>query len=195
MSSFHSNSCDSQGLTNFSCPFYFIDRNSACSPDLSCHVTVFLPGTAFLITTTATTGETSQSALSVKNDDQRFTVLLTLRVTALYGSVRWLVWLIWLGFAGFHSLRVAVSILGQYVVFGKVTFSQPYQQTDLFYTVAIVYSPINHICELSRIGNRSTAVMAILPAIFDLSLLILTANKALRGPVSLKSNSIVREKF
>ena len=122
------------------------------------------------------------------------TVLLTLRVTALYASVRWLVWLVWLGFAGFHGLRIAVSILGQYVVFSKVTFSQLYQQTDLVHAVTIVYSPINRICEISSISNRSTAFMAIVPTIFDLSLLILTANKALRGPVSLKSNSIVREK-
>ncbi|SRR5258706_10300285 len=123
-----------------------------------------------------------------------FTVLLTLRVTALYGSVRWVVWLLWLGFAGFHGLRIVVLLFGQYVVFSKVPFTQLYQPTDLVYAGAIVYSPINHICQMSRLTNRSTAFMAIVPAIFDLLLLILTAYKALRSPVSLKSNSIVRVK-
>ena len=121
-----------------------------------------------------------------------FTVLLTLRVTALYGSVRWIVWLLWLGFAAFHGLRMVVLLFGEYVVFSNVTFIQPDQQTDFVCAGAVMYSPINRLCEISRLGSRSTAVMAIVPAIFDLILLILTALKALRSPVSLKSNSIVR---
>ncbi|SRR5258706_14412221 len=123
-----------------------------------------------------------------------FTVLLTLRVTALYRNVRWAVWLLWLGFALFHGLQAVVLLFGQYVVYSKVAFSQMYQQTDLVYVEAIVYSPINHICEMGHISNRSTAFMSIVPTIFDLLLLILTAYKALRSPVSLTSNSIVRVK-
>ncbi len=123
-----------------------------------------------------------------------FTVLLTLRVTVLYGSVRWVVWLLWLGFAGFHGLRMVVILFGQYVVYSKVTFTQLYQQTDLVYAGAIVYSPINHICQMHRLSHRSTAFMAIVPTIFDLLLLILTAYKVLRSPASLKSNTIVRVK-
>ena len=108
--------------------------------------------------------------------------------------MRWAGWLLWIGFALFQGLRAAVLLFGEVTIFGEVTFSQLYQQTDFVYAGTIEYSPISNICVVGSASYRPTALIAI-PTLFDLSLLILTANKALRGPVSLKSNSIVREKF
>ena len=150
-----------------------------------------MSGTSFTTATTASTGDTIYSALPVQID-QGFTVLLTLRVTALYRNMRWAVWLLWLAFAIFQGMRVAVLVFGQVVVYSEVTFSRLYQQADLMYAGTIKYSPISRICVVGSASYRPTALIGI-PTLFDLLLLVLTTCKALRSP-SLKSNSIVRVK-
>ena len=107
--------------------------------------------------------------------------------------MRWAGWLLWIGFALFQGLRAAVLLFGEVTIFGEVTFSQLYQQTDFVYAGTIEYSPISNICVVGSASYRPTALIAI-PTLFDLSLLILTACKALRSPATLKSNTIVRVK-
>ena len=148
-----------------------------------------MSGTSFTTTTTASTGNTLHLACTIKNN-QGFTVLLTLRVTALYRNVRWGVWLLWLAFAIFQGIRVAILLFGEATLYSDVTLFQLYQMTDLVYADTIEYSPISRICVVGSVSYRPTALIGI-PTLFDLLLLVLTACKAVRSP-SLKSNFIVR---
>ena len=92
----------------------------------------------------------------------------------------------------FQGLRLVALWYGLAVVNGEVSLSQPYQQTNIVFAENIVYSPINRTCEVARVQNPSSAFMGIVPILFDILLLVLTALKALRSPVTLKTNSIVR---
>ena len=78
------------------------------------------------------------------------------------------------------------------MLYSKMIRSQLYQQTDFMYADAIEYSPISHTCELGSVSSRPAAFVAIVPTLFDLLLLVLTAYKAMRSPTSLKTNTIVR---
>ncbi len=88
---------------------------------------------------------------------------------------------------------MAILLFGQVTIVGEVTFSQLYQQTDFVFAGTIMYSPISNICVVGIVHYRPTALITI-PTLLDLSLLVLTAYKALRSPAPLKSNSIVRVK-
>ena len=123
-----------------------------------------------------------------------FIVLLTLRVRALYRNVRWVLWVVWIAFALFQALRWATILYGQALVYGEVSLSQLYQQTDIMFAENIDYSPINRTCEVPHVRSQLTAFtfIGLLPTLFDLMLLVLTALKALMSPTSLKTNTIVR---
>ena len=77
--------------------------------------------TTVAISSSSSTGNTIfyLSLISVF-DDQRFTALLTLRVTALYRRVRWSAPLLWIAFVLFQGLRVSMQTLGTVALFGKV---------------------------------------------------------------------------
>ena len=57
-------------------------------------------------------------------------MLLTLRVVALYRSVRWATRLLWIAFAIFQGLRSGIILYGDVVIFSKSTLKQQSQQTD-----------------------------------------------------------------
>ena len=59
--------------------------------------------------------------LQLNHSDQNFTALLTLRVTALYRSVRWFAPVIWVAFALFQGLRTAMMLYSGAILFGEVT--------------------------------------------------------------------------
>ena len=71
---------------------------------------------------TSSTSDIFRLVLTVENDSW-FTVLLTLRVAALYRTVRWAVWLIWLAFALFQGMRVAVLLFGEATLYSEVSSS------------------------------------------------------------------------
>ena len=155
-----------------------------------------MSGTSIAIVSTASTGETFHSALTVKNDS-RFTALLTLRVIALYRNVRWAAWFLWLAFALFQGLRAVTFLFGAALTYRTVTFSQLYKQTDIGYAEKTEYSPISNMCEVGNVvtANRSTGFLAMASIPLDLVLLVLTTSKVMRSPTSLKSNTIVRVEY
>ena len=120
--------------------------------------------------------------------------MLTLRVVALYRNVRWLVWLIWISFVIFQGLSVSVYIRCGIALYGELTISRLYQQTDFVYTEGVEYSPLSNICVARKMTYRAGALIAV-PAIYDFLLLVLTAGKAVRSSISLRENSIVRVKL
>ena len=118
-------------------------------------------------------------------------MLFSLRVAALYRGVRGVIWLLWPAFAVFQGLRVAVLLFGDAEIFGEPTFKQLYKQTDSTDAGSIGYSPISNLCIVGSTNYRPTALIAV-PTVLDLLLLVLTALKAIRNPVSLKAaDSIV----
>jgi hypothetical protein len=150
-------------------------------------------GGGFEIVTTSATGDTPVSALSVDNHSS-FTVLLTLRVTALYRDVRLVVWMIWVSFVVFQGFRLGILSFGTIAIFGELSFNERYQQTDFAFAESIIYSPISRVCIAGSMSYRPTGLIGV-PVIFDLLLLVLTARKAIRSPASLRSSSIVCVKF
>ena len=120
VSSSHSSSCNSHGLTCFSCPFIPLIEIPHTHQNLSCTSWIRVSGITIAIATTAATGDSFQLVLPVKNN-QRFTALLTLRVVALYRNVRWLVGLVWVSFVIFQGLSVTVYIRCGIALYGELT--------------------------------------------------------------------------
>lgn len=89
---------------------------------LRCHAWMLVSGISLTFATTSATGDTFVSAFTF-NIDSKFTVLLTLRVAALYRNVRRVLWLLWISFALFHGLRLAILLYGDVVIFGTLTYN------------------------------------------------------------------------
>jgi hypothetical protein len=87
---------------------------------------MLVSGISISFATTSATGDTFVSAFTF-NINSSFTVLLTLRVAALYRNVRGVLWLLWLSFALFHGLRLAIILYGDVVIFSTLKFNQQYQ--------------------------------------------------------------------
>ena len=120
--------------------------------------------------------------------------MLTLRVVALYRNVRWLVSLVWISFAIFQGLSVVIYIRYGIALYGEFTFSQLHQRTDFVYAEVIEYSPLSNICVVRKMSYRAGALIAVSTA-YDFLLLVLTAGKVMRSPISLKDSPIVRVWF
>ena len=94
----------------------------------------------------------------------------------------------------FQGLSVSVYIRCGIALYGELTISRLYQQTDFVYAEGIEYSPLSGICVVRKMTYRAGALIAV-AAVYDFLLLVLTAGKAVRSPISLREHSIVRDKF
>lgn len=125
---FYSPCCHTQGLICFSCPFVSLVGIPHAHQHLSCRARMLVSGVSITLTTTSTTGDAFVSRSD--DNDQRFTVLFTLRVSALYRGVRWARWPLWFSFVLFHGLRSGLLLFGDIVIYGEFTHNQEYQCTD-----------------------------------------------------------------
>lgn len=151
---------------------------------------MLVSGISLVISTTSATGCTFSIRSLQLRTNRLHAVLLTLRVTALYHGAQWVTRLIWLFFGIFHGLRLGVILFGDSAIFRKLTLNNGTSRLTPSHVEAIIYSPISNMCVPGSTSYRPTALIAV-PTILDLLLLVLTILKAVRSPVSLKTNSIV----
>jgi hypothetical protein len=121
-------------------------------------------------------------------------VLLTLRVEALFGGVGRVKWLLWITFTIFQGMRSGLLLFGGAVIYSELTVKQRISKLTSHYAVGIQYSPKSDLCIVGSMKYRLTGLLGV-PTIFDLLLLILTALKAIRTPISMKKDSIVCTKL
>ena len=121
-------------------------------------------------------------------------MLLVIRVAALYRGVRWVLRLLWLAFALFQGFRSAILLFGAATLFSELTLKQCTSKLTSLYAESVTHSQISNMCIVGTSNYRLTALVAI-PTILDLLLFVLTAAKAIRGPASLRRDSIVRMKY
>ena len=156
----------------------------------SCRVWMLVSGISLVISTTSATGFAFSIRSLQSRTNRLYTVLLTLRVAALYHGTQWATRLIWLFFAIFHGLRLGVILFGDAAIFRKWTLNNGTSRLTSSHVEAIIYSPTSNMCVPGSTNYRPTALIAV-PTMLDLLLLVLTILKAVKSPVSLKTNSIV----
>ena len=156
----------------------------------SCRAWMLVSGISLMTSTTSATGRTFSIRSLQSRTNRLHTVLLTLRVAALYRGVGWVTRLLWLAFAIFQGLRVGILVFGDVTISRRSTLNNSTSRLTSSPAEGIIYSPISSMCIVGSTSYRPTALIAI-PAILDVLLLVLTILKAIRSPVSLKKNSIV----